>query len=86
MVPAERIVKPAVGIQDLQQVRLRGLQPVELGAIAQRDASRVRQCPLRVLPVRTVQPLLLLPVPAAVAAISGTGELGLYRRTRCRYS
>ena len=25
-------------------------------------------------------------LPEAVAAISGTRELGLYRRTRCRYS
>ena len=53
-VPAERIVEPAVGIQDLQQVLLGGLTPVELGPVAQRDPGRVRQRPRRVLAVRTV--------------------------------
>jgi hypothetical protein len=49
MVSEERIVELAVGIQDLQQVLLCGVRPVELSAAGQGDAARVRQRPWRVL-------------------------------------
>jgi hypothetical protein len=63
VVPEERILEPAVRIQDLQQIPVRGIRPAELGAVGQRHAGRVRQRPRRVLTVRAVQPALLLPVP-----------------------
>jgi hypothetical protein len=61
-VPQERVIEPAEGIQDLQQVPAGGSRAV-LVAEGERDPGGVRQRPRRVLAVRAVQPVLLLPAP-----------------------
>jgi hypothetical protein len=84
-VPQERVVKPAEAGQDLQQVLTGGNRAV-LVAEGERDPGGVRQRPRRVLRYGLFGQSCCCQYRAAAAGISGTRELGLYRRTRCRYS
>lgn len=62
-VSQERIIEPAEGIQDLQQVLVSGIRPVVLGAARERNPGGIRQRPRRVLALRAAKPVLPLPVP-----------------------